>query len=87
MRSTVSSFLLILSIAGLASVATPAAAANKYCLQGAGWGHPGNCTFATLAQCRATASGTRASCGINPRYSFARQRGHMGGHSQGSQGY
>lgn len=75
MRFTVSSFLLILSIAGLASTATPAAAADKYCLQGGGWGHPGNCAFATFAQCRATASGTRATCGINPRHSFARQRG------------
>ena len=84
MRFTVSSFLLILSVAGLASTATPAAAAtDRYCLRGDGWGYPGNCAFATFAQCRATAAGTRATCGINPRYSFARQRGPMGGRSQG----
>jgi len=84
MRFTVSSSLLVLSVAGLASIATPAAAAgqNKYCLQGGGWDRPGNCTFSSLAQCRAAASGTRASCGINPRYSFARQRGHSGGQGQ-----
>ena len=46
---------------------SPASAA-RYCLQGAGWGYPGNCQFRTFAQCRATASGTNAGCGINPRY-------------------
>ena len=38
MRFTVSSFLLVLTVAGLASTATPAAAADRYCLQGGGWG-------------------------------------------------
>ena len=51
-----------------------AAGSSRYCLQGAGWGRPGNCQFATRAECLATASGTRARCGINPRYAFARQR-------------
>jgi Protein of unknown function (DUF3551) len=54
---------------------SPAAAASRYCLQGRHWGFPGNCQFATFEQCRAAASGTNASCGINPRYAFARQRG------------
>jgi hypothetical protein len=52
---------------------SPASAA-RYCLQGAGWGYPGNCQFRTFAQCRASASGTNAGCGINPRYAYARQR-------------
>ena len=51
-----------------------AAGSSRYCLQGAGWGRPGNCQFATRAQCMATASGTRPRCGLNPRYAFARQR-------------
>ncbi|HLG80927.1 MAG TPA: DUF3551 domain-containing protein [Bradyrhizobium sp.] len=53
---------------------SPAAAQGRYCLQGRGWGYPGNCQFATYQQCMASASGTNASCGINPRYAFARQR-------------
>jgi hypothetical protein len=49
-------------------------AADSYCLQGRIWGYPGNCQFSSYAQCMATASGTNAYCGINPRYAFARQR-------------
>ena len=79
MRFSVSSFLLIVSVAGLTSIATPAAAQDRYCLQGRGWGYPGNCAFATYAQCMATASGTRAGCGINPRYAYGRHRGHWDG--------
>jgi uncharacterized protein DUF3551 len=60
-------------LAGLASV-SPAAAEGRYCLQGRIWGYPGNCQFATYQQCQATASGTNAYCGINPRYAFARQQ-------------
>ena len=69
------SSLLMLTIAGFAASAGPAAAREfKYCLQGRSWGHPGNCSFSTRAECMATASGTGATCGINPRYAFARQR-------------
>jgi hypothetical protein len=50
------------------TASTSPASAARYCLQGAGWGYPGNCQFRTFAQCRATASGTNAGCGINPRY-------------------
>jgi hypothetical protein len=53
----------------------PASAAqDRYCLQGRSWGYPGNCQFSTYRQCQATASGTDATCGINPAYAFARQR-------------
>jgi Protein of unknown function (DUF3551) len=45
----------------------PAAAQDRYCLQGRQWGYPGNCQFASYAQCMATASGTDAYCGVNPR--------------------
>jgi hypothetical protein len=76
MRFALTSSLLILSIAGLTSIATPAAAQDRYCLQGRGWGYPGNCAFSTYAQCMATASGTNSGCGINPRYAHARQRGY-----------
>jgi hypothetical protein len=62
----------ILVAAAIGSL-SPAVAA-RYCLQGAGWGYPGNCQFSTFRQCEASASGTNAGCGINPRYAFARQR-------------
>jgi Protein of unknown function (DUF3551) len=67
-------FMILASFAALASTVEPAAAA-KYCLQGRSWGYPGNCGFASRHQCMASASGTGASCGINPRYAHARQRG------------
>jgi Protein of unknown function (DUF3551) len=65
--------LAVASALTLTASTSPASAA-RYCLQGAGWGYPGNCQFRTFAQCRASASGTNAGCGINPRYAYARQR-------------
>lgn len=67
---TVLTALLVLATLGSLSPATAA----RYCLQGRDWGYPGNCQFTTYHQCMASASGTRASCGVNPRYAFARQR-------------
>ena len=70
--------LTLASFAALVAVASPAAQAHpandRYCLQGRMWGYPGNCQFASYQQCLATASGTSASCGINPRYAFSQQR-------------
>ncbi|WP_407159307.1 DUF3551 domain-containing protein [Bradyrhizobium sp. STM 3557] len=62
-------------LAGL-SAFSPAAAESRYCLQGRIWGYPGNCQFATYEQCQASASGTNAYCGINPRYAYGQQRGY-----------
>jgi hypothetical protein len=62
------------AILALSSLVTPASAEGRFCLQGRSWGYPGNCQFATYGQCMASASGTFASCGINPRYAYARQR-------------
>jgi Protein of unknown function (DUF3551) len=69
----------------LTGFGTLPAAANesRYCLQSREWGYPGNCQFSTYEQCLATASGTDAGCGINPRYAFARQRGYRGGYRDG----
>ena len=61
---------LVLSTIGPLS---PAVAA-RYCLQGSGWGYPGNCQHSSFRECRAAASGTNAGCGVNPRYAFAHQR-------------
>lgn len=52
MHLVVSLSLLILSTAGLASMSVPASAQGRYCLQDRGWGYPGNCAFATYAQCQ-----------------------------------
>jgi hypothetical protein len=63
---------LVLAVV-LAVTSIPSAAANsRYCLQGRAWGYPGNCQFATFEQCQASASGTDASCGINPHHAYAR---------------
>jgi hypothetical protein len=75
MRRTI---LTLASLAALITLASPPAQAHpandRYCLQGRIWGYPGNCQFASYQQCLATASGTSAYCGINPRYAFSQQR-------------
>ena len=68
--------LAILSALTMLGSVTPAPAEaiqDRYCLQGRQWGYPGNCQFSTYQQCMATASGTNAYCGINPRRAFADQ--------------
>jgi hypothetical protein len=79
-------FLTALAIAMLSATASvdtasaqrrsmgPIGIQDKYCLQGRSWGYPGNCQFSSYRQCMATASGTFATCGINPAYAYARQR-------------
>ena len=69
--AAVSAILILVTVGSLSPAV---AAADRYCLQGRRWGHPGNCQFSTLQQCRAAASGTNASCGVNPRYAFGRSR-------------
>jgi hypothetical protein len=63
-----------LTTVGSMSPAPAEAIQDRYCLQSHEWGYPGNCQFSSYDQCMATASGTGASCGINPQYLFARQR-------------
>lgn len=65
--------LVSATLAAAAFAFSQPAAADRYCLQGRIWGYPGNCQFMTYEQCMATASGTNAYCGINPRYAFARE--------------
>lgn len=74
MRRTI---LTLASFAALMAAMAPTAQAHpandRYCLQGRMWGYPGNCQFASYQQCQASASGTSAYCGINPRYAFSQR--------------
>src|ERR1700693_2767704 len=68
--------MLALLAAGAGTIAgpTPAAAIDyPYCLQGRGWGIPGDCSYRSYAECMATASGRVAYCNINPRVAFGRR--------------
>ena len=64
---------LALTAAGAmsAAVAMPAAAHEfPYCIKGCDFGAgAGDCSFASLAQCQATASGRDAYCAANPYFS------------------
>jgi hypothetical protein len=63
--------------AGAATLAgsTPAAAIDyPYCLQGGGWGIPGDCSYRSYAECEASLSGRRGYCNVNPRVAFGQQR-------------
>jgi hypothetical protein len=53
-----------------AAVAVPAAASEfPYCIRGCDFGAgAGDCSFSSLAQCQATASGRDASCAANPYF-------------------
>jgi Protein of unknown function (DUF3551) len=74
MRSII---LISLVIGGLVVINAPPAAAvgtrHPYCMQGSGAPGRGNCTFNSLAQCRATASGRRMRCVANPFYNGRRR--------------
>jgi hypothetical protein len=68
---------LALLAAGAATMAGsgPAAAIDyPYCIQGGGWGVPGDCSYRSYAECIASASGRRVYCNVNPRFAFGQQR-------------
>jgi hypothetical protein len=69
--------ILALASAGTATItcSTPAAAYDyPWCIQGGGWGVPGDCSYQTYAQCMASASGRRVYCNVNPRVAFGQKR-------------
>jgi hypothetical protein len=61
--------LILLTFAGV-----PSASAYDYpwCIQGRGWGYPGDCSYQTYEQCLASASGRTVYCGVNPRAAYSR---------------
>ena len=62
--------LLALTSAVALSAAIPAAAQEQaYCIRGCDFGAgAGDCSFSSLAQCQATASGRDATCAANPYF-------------------
>jgi hypothetical protein len=75
MRRMIFSALAVASLVSVWAFSSPALAQDyKYCLQGRQWGYPGNCQFTNYRQCMASASGTHAYCGVNPRYAYGSQR-------------
>jgi Protein of unknown function (DUF3551) len=72
--------LLAVTAAGAATLAGsgPAAAYYDYpyCIQGGGFGYPGECSYSSYAQCQASASGRLVYCGINPRFAYGQQQRH-----------
>ncbi|MGH6711868.1 MAG: DUF3551 domain-containing protein [Bradyrhizobium sp.] len=64
------SALLALAAICAASAATPAAARDfPYCIKGCDFGAgAGDCSFSSLAQCQASASGRDATCAANPYF-------------------
>jgi hypothetical protein len=61
---------LALIATGALSAAMPAAARDlPYCIRGCDFGAGlGDCSFSSLAQCQATASGRDAYCAANPYF-------------------
>lgn len=56
----------------MAAASAPAQAREyRFCVQSPETGIPGDCSYNTYAQCRASASGRFADCNINPRYAFS----------------
>lgn len=62
--------MLMAGFAVSAAVAAPAAARElPYCIKGCDFGAGlGDCSFVSLSQCQATASGRDAYCGANPYF-------------------
>ena len=67
--------LAALAVGAITSLSvTPSSAKDyPYCLQGDRFSVPGDCSFETFAQCKATASGQRGDCNINPRFALGQQ--------------
>lgn len=65
--------VVAVSIAGAGSAS---ARDYRYCLQSRHIGIPGDCSYETYVQCRASAYGRNADCNLNPRAAFSRQHRH-----------
>jgi hypothetical protein len=77
MRTAMLAMLALLAVAAATMAGSgPAAAIDyPYCIQGGGWGIPGDCSYRSYAECLASASGRRVYCNVNPRFAFGQQPG------------
>jgi len=78
MRNAMLAMVALMS-AGAATIAgpTPAAAIDyPYCIQGGGWGVPGDCSYPSYAACMAAASGRRVYSNINLALHLASSAAH-----------
>jgi hypothetical protein len=75
MRKVMFALMALTTIGVGATAGSAPAAAYDYpwCIQGRGWGIPGDCSYPTYAACMATASGREVYCGLNPRVAFGQQ--------------
>ena len=75
MRNAMLAMLALLTAAAATVAGSgPAAAIDyPYCIQGGGWGVPGDCSYRSYAECMASASGRRVYCNVNPRVAFSKQ--------------
>jgi hypothetical protein len=74
MRNVVAAILALsgIGVVGLAGSSPAMAYDYPWCVQGRGVGVPGDCSYETIEQCRASASGRAVYCNINPRVAFRR---------------
>jgi Protein of unknown function (DUF3551) len=72
------SALLAAGAAMTAGCGQAAAFDYPYCIQGRGWGVPGDCSYRSYAECMATASGRDVYCNVNPRVAFRKPRPRRG---------
>ena len=69
--------LMMTFAAGIAVLSSGTAAQArdyKYCLVSPGYDFPGDCSYSTYQQCKASASGRLADCYVNPRAVSRRSR-------------
>lgn len=76
MRNTMLALLAVTAAtaATLAGSGPAAARDYPYCIQGGGYGYPGECSYSSYAQCLASASGRHVYCGVNPLFAYGQQR-------------
>jgi len=76
MRKTILTMAALSAAAIITTATSGPVAAHDYpwCVQGRGFGVPGDCSYQTYDQCMASASGRALYCNINPRVAFGRVR-------------
>lgn len=76
MRNSMLAILALLAAGAVTIASSTSAAALDYpwCIQGGGWGVPGDCSYRSYAECMMSASGRQVYCNTNPRVAFGQQQ-------------